>query len=66
MKQGALAADRLVTCDPHADAGTGELGVIENAAIVLDGKRIAYVGPRARLTAHLPEGAQVIGWATVS
>lgn len=45
---------RLLTMDPAH--GSGPLGLIEDAAIALDGERVAWVGPDA----SAPEGEHVI------
>jgi imidazolonepropionase len=50
-----FAASRVVTC--------GELGVVENGVVIVDGETIAYVGPRAGAPAGVPIeeiGARVI------
>ncbi len=46
----ALAARRLVTCDP---ARTPPLGVVEDGAIAIDGAELVYVGARAGLPADV-------------
>jgi imidazolonepropionase len=46
-----FAARRLVTCDPARD---GLLGVIEDGAVVLEGKSFTYVGPRSGLPGGVP------------
>jgi imidazolonepropionase len=43
----AICAPRLVTADPARAAEGGPLGVLEDAAIVVDEGRITWVGPRA-------------------
>jgi len=45
------AAPRVVTCDP---AREGLLGVIEDGAVVLEGKSVTYVGPRSGLPGGVP------------
>jgi imidazolonepropionase len=49
-----FAAARLVTCDPERTDAAGALGVFENGAVVVDGGRLAYVGPRAGVPAGVP------------
>ncbi len=50
----AIFSRRLVTCDPGAANAVGALGVIEHAGIVVDGTRIAHVGPREEILTHFP------------
>ena len=51
MTARAVGADRLVTCDP---AREGPLGVIEDGAVVIEGKKIIWIGKRAHLDAAIP------------
>ncbi len=50
----AIFAKRLVTCDPASSSATNPLGVIEHGGIVINGERIAHVGPRAEILALFP------------
>jgi imidazolonepropionase len=50
----AIFAQRLVTCDPNAKYATGPLGIIERGGIVIDGTRIAHVGPREEVLTLFP------------
>ncbi|MGO8996483.1 MAG: imidazolonepropionase, partial [Polyangiaceae bacterium] len=40
-------APRVVTCDPARASAADPLGVVEDAAVVVERGRIAWVGPRA-------------------
>ncbi|HEX3770430.1 MAG TPA: imidazolonepropionase [Polyangiaceae bacterium] len=44
MTAFGIAASRIVTCDPHLP---GALGVLDDGVVVIDGERLAYVGPRS-------------------
>jgi len=48
----ALAAGRVVTCDPARD---GPLGAVDDGAVLVEGERVAYAGPRS----GLPEGVPI-------
>jgi len=50
----AIFARRLVTCDPNALHATGPLGIIEQGGVVIDGTRIAHVGPREEVLTLFP------------
>jgi imidazolonepropionase len=44
-------AARIVTCDP---ARPGPLGVLDDGAVVIEGKSVTYVGPRSGLPGGVP------------
>lgn len=50
----AIAARRLVTCDPALATPADPLGVIEDGAVVIEGGVILDVGPRAAVLARRP------------
>lgn len=50
----AIAARRLVTCDPALATSADPLGVIEDGAVVIEGGTILDVGPRASVLARRP------------
>jgi imidazolonepropionase len=53
MSGRGLASRRVVTCDPALGA---PLGIIENGAVVMEGRHVTYVGDRARA----PRDAEII------
>jgi imidazolonepropionase len=53
MTLRGLATSRLVTCD---EGRVGSLGVVEDGAVVFDGERIAYAGPRT----GAPHGVELL------
>jgi imidazolonepropionase len=56
----AIAARRLVTCDPALATASDPLGVIEDGAVVVEGGVILDVGPRASVLARRPGVAVLI------
>jgi imidazolonepropionase len=50
-----LTSPRLVTCDPARATAADPLGVLDEGAVLVDGPRIAGVGPRAELLARHPD-----------
>ncbi len=50
----AIFAKRLVTCDPDAPNAQGPLGIIDHGGLVIDGTRIAHVGPRDEVSSLFP------------
>jgi imidazolonepropionase len=50
MTASGFAAARVVTCDP---ARAGTLGVLTDAAVVVEGGRLVFVGPRAEAPAGI-------------
>lgn len=54
MTAKAIAARRIVTCDPARATDTDVLGVVEDGAVVYDGDTIQWVGPRAELPNDVP------------
>lgn len=50
----AIFAKRLVTCDSEAPNARGSLGIIEHGGVVIDGTRIAHVGPRDEVASLFP------------
>jgi imidazolonepropionase len=51
MTAHAFVASRIVTCDSER---SGALGVVENGAVVIDGKTVAWVGPAKDLAPGVP------------
>jgi len=49
-----ITAPRVLTMDGQGD-GDGELGVLEDAAVIVQGDSIVAVGPREALCAQQPE-----------
>jgi imidazolonepropionase len=54
MSAVVVTCPRLVTCDPARATAADPLGVIEDAALVIEGARIAEVGPRVTILAQRP------------
>jgi imidazolonepropionase len=54
VTRAAFAAARVVTCDAARATSDDPLGAVENGAVVIDGDRIAWVGPRGELPAGVP------------
>jgi imidazolonepropionase len=50
-----LTCPRLVTCDPGRVSPSDPLGVVEDAAILVEGALVAAVGARAELVARYPD-----------
>lgn len=50
MTAVALAAKRVVTCDPARATEADALGVIEDGAVVVDGGAVKWVGPRSEVS----------------
>lgn len=55
----AITARRLVTCDPSRARPGDPLGVLEDAAVLVEGGVITAVGPRAEVLGQRPHGAPV-------
>jgi imidazolonepropionase len=49
-----ILCPRLVTCDPARATAADPLGVLEDAAILVDGALVAEVGPREALAGRYP------------
>lgn len=56
----AVSGRRVVTCSALFEAPDNPLGVIENAAIVVDDGRIVAIGPATQITAQFPDVPVVI------
>lgn len=54
MIRRAIAARRIVTCDPARATEADPLGVVEDGAVVYEGDAIQWVGPRAELPNDVP------------
>jgi imidazolonepropionase len=50
MTQKAVAAKRIVTCDPARATAADPLGVVEDGVVLFDERSVSWVGPRAKLT----------------
>ncbi len=50
MSTFAIAASRIVTCDPARATPRDPLGVVEDGAILYDEHSISWIGPRASVT----------------
>lgn len=54
MTRRLISAPRLVTCDPARATAEGPLGVLEDAALVIEDGLILAVGPLAEIAARYP------------
>ena len=54
-----LLTDRLVTCDPRRETLDDPLGIVEDGALLLEGGKIALVGPRTELEELLPDAPKI-------
>jgi imidazolonepropionase len=54
MRTRALATPRLVTCDPARATADDPLGVLEDAAVVIEDGLILAIGPLAEIVARYP------------
>ncbi len=54
MSAVAIAARRIVTCDPALTTEENPLGVVENAAVLYEGDTIRWIGPRTEVPGDVP------------
>jgi imidazolonepropionase len=59
MPRTLIACPRLVTCDPVRATAADPLGVVEEAAVLVEGGLIADVGPRDALAARHPDARRI-------
>jgi imidazolonepropionase len=64
MPRTLIVCPRLVTCDAARATPADPLGTLDDAAVLVDGPRIAAVGPAAELRARYPD-ARVVAAAGV-